>query len=59
MLSLKTNQDRLLRAGASRQILEGISGACQSALDGPHLLLETRTDRCAKAVARFAELIVA
>lgn len=53
-LSLKANQDRLLRAGASRQLLEGIQGARQIALDGPHLLLQTRTDECVEAIAHFA-----
>lgn len=53
-LSLKANHDRLLRAGATRQILEGIADARQLALDGPHLLLQTRTDRCAEEIAGFA-----
>ena len=56
-LSLKADHDRLLRAGASRQIIAGIANVRQVALDGPHLLLQTRTDRCAEAVARFAESI--
>lgn len=53
-LSLKADQDRLLRAGASRQLLESIQGARQVALDGPHLLLQTRTDECVEAIANFA-----
>lgn len=53
-LSLKAKHDRLLRAGASRQLIEGISDARQIALDGPHLLLQTRTDECAAAVTHFA-----
>ena len=56
-LLLKANHDRLLRPGASRQLLAGIAHARQIALDGPHLLLQTRSDRCAEAVARFAESI--
>lgn len=56
-LSLKANHDRLLRAGASRQLMAGIANARQVALDGPHLLLQIRTDRCAEAIARFAESI--
>ena len=56
-LSLKANHDRLLHAGASRQLMTGIANAQQVALDGPHLLLQTRTDRCAEAIARFAESI--
>lgn len=54
-LAFKANHDRLLRAGAGRQLLAGIANARQIALDGPHLLLQTRTDRCVDAVARFAE----
>lgn len=54
-LILKANHDRLLRAGAGRQLLAGIANARQVALDGPHLLLQTRTDRCAETVARFTE----
>ena len=54
-LVLKANHDRLLRAGAGRQLLTGIANARQIALDGPHLLLQTRTDRCVEAVAHFAE----
>jgi pimeloyl-[acyl-carrier protein] methyl ester esterase len=56
-LTLKANQDRLLRAGAGRQLLAGIANVRQVALDGPHLLLQTRTDRCAEAVAQFAASI--
>jgi pimeloyl-[acyl-carrier protein] methyl ester esterase len=56
-LSLKANHDRLLRTGASRQLMAGIANARQVALDGPHLLLQTRTDRCAGEIARFAAMI--
>jgi pimeloyl-[acyl-carrier protein] methyl ester esterase len=55
-LSLKANHDRLLRPGASRRILEGIANVRAVALDGPHLLLQTRTDRCVEEIARFAAL---
>jgi pimeloyl-[acyl-carrier protein] methyl ester esterase len=55
-LSLKANQDRLLRAGASRQLLDGIADVRQVALDGPHLLLQTRTDACIEAIAHFARV---
>jgi hypothetical protein len=54
---LKANQDRLLRPGAGREFLEGIENVPQIALDGPHLLLQTRTDRCAEEIARFAASI--
>lgn len=56
-LTLKANHDRLLRAGAGRQLLAGIANARQVALDGPHLLLQTQTDRCAEAVTQFAASI--
>lgn len=56
-LSLKANHDRLLRSGAGRQILEGIATVRQVALDGPHLLLQTRTDRCVEEIARFAKAL--
>jgi pimeloyl-[acyl-carrier protein] methyl ester esterase len=52
-LTLKANHDRLLRAGAGRQLLAGIANARQVAVDGPHLLLQTRTGRCAEEIARF------
>jgi pimeloyl-[acyl-carrier protein] methyl ester esterase len=52
-LSLTANHDRLLRAGAGRQLIDSIAGIRSVALDGPHLLLQTRTDRCAAEVARF------
>lgn len=52
-LTLKANHDRLLRAGAGRQLLAGIADARQVALDGPHLLLQTRTGRCVEEIAGF------
>jgi pimeloyl-ACP methyl ester carboxylesterase len=52
-LSLQANQDRLLRAGAGRQILEDIVDVRQTALDGPHLLLQTRFDACVEAIVAF------
>jgi pimeloyl-[acyl-carrier protein] methyl ester esterase len=56
-LSLKANHDRLLRPGASRRILAGIANVRQVALDGPHLLLQTRTDRCVEEIAGFASTL--
>ncbi len=52
-LTLKANHDRLLRAGAGRQLLAGIANARQVALDGPHLLLQTRTGPCVEEIANF------
>jgi pimeloyl-[acyl-carrier protein] methyl ester esterase len=53
-LYLKANQDRLLRPGTGRHVVAGIAGARQTALDGPHLLLQTRTADCVKRIAHFA-----
>ena len=53
-LSLTANHDRLLRAGAGQQLIVSIAEIRPVALDGPHLLLQTRTDRCAAGIARFA-----
>jgi pimeloyl-ACP methyl ester carboxylesterase len=57
-LSLKANHDRLLHAGAGRQLLAGIANARQVALDGPHLLLQTRTGPCVEEIVRFIETLV-
>lgn len=52
-LVLRAKRDRLLRPGAIRQLLSGIAHARQIAFDGPHLLLQTQVDACARAVAVF------
>ncbi|MFZ2754487.1 MAG: alpha/beta hydrolase [Lysobacteraceae bacterium] len=57
-LSLMAKHDRLLRAGAGRQLIDSIAGIRPVALDGPHLLLQTRTGRCAAGIARFAAELV-
>lgn len=57
-LSLTSNHDRLLRAGAGRQLIDTIADIRPVALDGPHLLLQTRSDRCAGEIARFAAMLV-
>lgn len=56
-LSLMANHDRLLRAGAGRQLVDNIADVRQIAFDGPHLLLQTRTDECAEAIAHFASIL--
>lgn len=57
-LSLMAKHDRLLGAGAGRQLIDSIADIRSVALDGPHLLLQTRTDRCAAEIARFAAHVV-
>lgn len=57
-LSLMANHDRLLRASARRQLIDNIADVRVIALDGPHLLLQTRSDRCADEIARFAAGLV-
>lgn len=52
-LLLRAKHDRLLRPGASRQLLSGIAHARQIAFDGPHLLLQTQVEACARTVAAF------
>ncbi len=56
-LLLTANHDRLLRAGSGQQLIDTIADARPVALDGPHLLLQTRTDRCAVEIARFADML--
>lgn len=53
-LYLRANQDRLMHPSAGRRILRGIPHATLHALDGPHLLLQTRGEACATRIAAFA-----
>jgi pimeloyl-[acyl-carrier protein] methyl ester esterase len=53
-LYLRANQDRLMHLSAGDTILSGITDARLHALDGPHLLLQTRGDACIEAIAAFA-----
>ncbi len=53
-LCIRARHDRLLRPRAGRELLAGIRDACEYALDGPHLLLQTRTVDCANRIAAFA-----
>ena len=53
-LCLRAAHDRLLRPGAHRTLCAGLADAREVAIDGPHLLLQTRTQTAADAVARFA-----
>lgn len=53
-LYLRAHQDRLMHASAGDAILRGIADARLHALDGPHLLLQTRGEACAEVIAAFA-----
>lgn len=53
-LCLRARHDRLLLASATRELLDGLRDAREVAFDGPHLLLQTRTDAAADEVMRFA-----
>jgi pimeloyl-ACP methyl ester carboxylesterase len=53
-LCLRAAHDRLLRPGAQRALCASLSDAREVAIDGPHLLLQTRTQTAVDAVARFA-----
>ena len=53
-LCLRAAHDRLLHLGAHRALCAGLADAREVAIDGPHLLLQTRTRTAADAVARFA-----
>lgn len=53
-LCLRATRDRLLRPGAHRALRAGLADAREIAIDGPHLLLQTRTQAAVDAVARFA-----
>lgn len=52
-LVLRARHDRLLPPGASAALLAGIAGARAESVDGPHLLLQTRAEACARVVAAF------
>lgn len=53
-LCLRATRDRLLRPATHRTLCAGLADAREVAIDGPHLLLQTRTQAAADAVARFA-----
>lgn len=52
-LVMEARQDRLLSAASSAALVTGIPGAVHVRVDGPHLLLQTRAEACAKVVADF------
>ncbi len=53
-LCLRARQDRLLRPRTVQRLAADIPGARESVLDGPHLLLQTRTTQAADIIVRFA-----
>lgn len=53
-LCLRATGDRLLRPGAHRALCAGLADAREVAIDGPHLLLQTRAPAAVDAIARFA-----
>jgi pimeloyl-[acyl-carrier protein] methyl ester esterase len=56
-LCIRARHDRLLRPRAGRELLAGIRDACEYAIDGPHLLLQTRVEDCANRIAAFASTL--
>lgn len=52
-LYFRAKHDRLMHPSAGGTILRGIADIRLHALDGPHLLLQTRGDACAEAIAAF------
>lgn len=53
-LYLRATHDRLMHPSAGDTILRGIGDVRLHALDGPHLLLQTRGEACAEVIAAFA-----
>lgn len=54
-LVLRARHDRLMRAATSRRLIAGIPQADSIDIDGPHLLLQTRTDACIARILAFAQ----
>lgn len=53
-LYLRATHDRLMHPSAGEAILRRIADVGLQTFDGPHLLLQTRGEACAKAIAAFA-----
>lgn len=53
-LYLRAKHDRLMHPSAGDTILRGVADARLQAFDGPHLLLQTRGEACAEAIAALA-----
>jgi hypothetical protein len=55
MLYLRAKGDRLIPAAASQAILELLPEVTLIEVDGPHFLLQTEPEACARAVENFME----
>ena len=53
-LSLRARHDRLLQPSTARVLHAGIADLDIATFDGPHLLLQTRSDACIARIAAFA-----
>lgn len=58
-LMLWASQDRLLSPGARRQLADAIPTARSHQLDGPHLLLQTQPEVCARVIGEFMQSLAA
>lgn len=59
VLNLLGRRDRLLTRSAGRQLAAQLTDCRTRVVDGPHLLLQTATASCARAVADFARDLIA
>jgi pimeloyl-ACP methyl ester carboxylesterase len=57
-LVMRATRDRVISKRATLEIARGISGATLAEVDGPHLLLKTRPDECAKIVKTFLRTVI-
>jgi len=57
-LVMRATRDRVISKRATLEIAHGISGATLAEVDGPHLLLKTRPDECARVVTSFLRTVI-
>ena len=57
-LVLRARGDRVISRAATRWILKTLPGARLVEIDGPHLLLQTRSAECAAIVLKFMHRLV-
>ena len=55
ILALRASQDRLVPPSATRWLQAHLPGLEVITLEGPHWLLQTRPEACARAIRAFAE----